>query len=297
MINTIIRCFPVGWMTVPVMLAATACHAQINENNNYLHQPAYYSKYIVKDYLPHKDGKKTWFWFVDVVNRRQSGLNDRANIMAHPLRSSIRPYMGYQVNRFVQVMLCPVGYFHSFDRIGKPTDYENFGYEEELRTTLELLHDSYIKKKGQEWVNVSYRHRFESRWRDFTHLKGDETKWNFRYRFRVRFRTPLNGKHFFDNNCLYLVNYHEIHIENGPHHGPNKFAQNRNFVGIGYRFWDWMRIDVGYIHQYNWRGNGVDVDVTHAPMFYLFIDYLSKVKIPKGGKVGPKARPEGLIAP
>jgi len=274
-------------------LISGAVNAQVSDKNTYLHEPAYYSKFIVKDYFKNKQDKKTWFWFLDVVHRRQSGLDDRANIMAHPLRFSVRPYMGYQVNRFVQVMLCPVGYFHSFDRIGRPEDYENFGQEHELRTTLELLHDSYIKWKGKEWVNVSYRHRFESRFRDVTELNGD-MKWNFRYRFRTRFRTPLNKKHFFDNNVIYLINYHELHIENGPHVGPNKLSQMRNFIGVGYRFWDWVRVDVGYIRQYNWRGNGVDVDVTHAPMVYLFIDYLSKVKVPTPGH---KAQRDAMIAP
>jgi hypothetical protein len=286
---------PVLHILFMLMLCGNAT-AQISENNEVLQQPVLYSKYIVKDYLKNKEGKKTWFWFVDVVYRRQSGLEDRSNIVAHPLRFSVRPYMGYQIGRFFQVMLCPVGYFNSFDRIGQPSDYVEFRHEHELRTTLELLHDSYIKKKGKEWVNVTYRHRFESRFRDVTELNGD-MRWNFRYRFRTRFRTPLNGKHFFDNNVLYICNYHEFHLENGPHHGPNKLSQNRNFVGVGYRFWDWVRVDVGYLHQYNWRGNGKTVDLTQAPMFYIFIDYLSKVKIPKGGKVEPKPRPEGLIAP
>jgi hypothetical protein len=271
--------------------------AQVSDRNVYMHEPVFYSKYIVKDYFKNSQDKKTWFWFADVVVRRQSGLEDRANIMAHPLRMSVRPYMGYQFTRFFQAMICPVGYFNSFDRIGRAEDYEDFSQEHEIRSTLELLHDSYIKWKGKEWVNVSIRNRFESRFRDVTDLRGEGTQWSFRYRFRTRFRTPLNGKHFYDNNVLYTVNYHEFHIQNGPNIGPNKFNQMRNFVGAGYRFWDWVRIDVGYLLQYNWRGNGVDVDVSHAPMFYLFIDYMSKVKIPKGGKMNPKARPEGLIAP
>lgn len=251
--------------------------AQVSDRNTYSHQPGFYSKYIIRDYLRNGKDRKTWFWMVDLVYRRQSGLNDRANIMAHPLRWSIRPYIGYQLTPNVHVMLCPIGYFNSFDRIGSEEDYADFSMEHEIRTTAELIHDTYIRKKGKEWLNVSFRHRMESRFRDVTELNGDMA-WTFRYRFRTRFRTPLNGKHFHDNNVLYTVNYHEIHLENGPRHGPNKLSQMRNFFGLGYRFWDWMRIDVGYILQYNWRGDGVRVDVTHAPMFYLFVDYLSEVR-------------------
>ncbi len=266
------------WLMV-MLFQSGGLLAQINERSTYSHQPGFYSKFIVRDYLKNGKDAKTWFWMVDIVYRRQSGLDDRANIMAHPLRWSLRPYFGYQITPNLQVMLCPVGYFNSFDRIGSHADYADFRMEREIRTTMELIHDSYIRKKGKEWVNVSYRHRFESRFRDVDERHGDMT-WNFRYRFRTRFRTPVNGRHFHENNVLYTVNYHEIHLENGPQHGPNKLSQMRNFFGFGYRFWSWARIDVGYILQYNWRGDGLRVDVTHAPMFYLFIDYLSKVSVP-----------------
>jgi hypothetical protein len=255
--------------------------AQINQNKNLLDQKVYYSKYIVQDFFSEK---KNWFWFVDVVQRRQADLGQN-NIFANPLRYSIRPYIGYQFNPYWSVMVNPIGYFRSEDRLGKIEDTFNPIGEDELRTTAEILNYSYIYKRGKQWINITHRYRFESRWRDVFDERGRGTQWNYRFRYRIRLRTPLNNKHFYDNNVMYLCNYHEFHLENGSNYGTNHLSQNRNFVGLGYRFWNFVRVDVGYLHQYNWRGNGTDIDMSRGPMFYLIFDYLSKTNW--GGKHRP----------
>jgi hypothetical protein len=237
----------------------------------------FYSKWIFTDFLS-KD--KTWFWYADVVWRRQSGLENN-NIFENPLRFSIRPFVAYQFGRFTKVHLNPIGLFVSDPRLGQPNDL-NGSREFELRTTFEITQDAFIKRGGKEWINVTHRWRFESRWRGVDDPEGPN--WNFRFRQRTRFRIPLNGKHFYDNNVIYTINYHELHIELGPYVQLNQFAQNRNFVGLGYRFWDWARIDVGYLHQYNFRGDGRTLDMSRGPMFYLFIDYLSNLNIPSKRK-------------
>lgn len=231
-----------------------------------------YTKWIVTNFFSED---KTWFWYADIVYRRQSGLENN-NIFENPLRFSIRPFFARQFGRFTRVHLNPIGLFVSEGRIGQPSDLFS-ETEYELRTTLEITQDAYVKKAGLEWINMTHRWRFESRWRGVDDPMGPD--WNYRMRYRTRFRIPLNGKHFYDNNVIYTVNYHEFHVEFGPSVGFNHFAQNRNFFGVGYRFWDWARIDVGYLHQYNFRGDGRTIDMSRGPMFYLFIDYLSKLRI------------------
>ncbi|MFN3405440.1 MAG: DUF2490 domain-containing protein [Cytophagaceae bacterium] len=235
-----------------------------------------YTKWIINDFFSHK---KTWNWYLDIVYRRQSDYGENTNIFARPLRFSIRPWIGYQFGRFYRINLCPIGYVESFGRLGKPEDVQTARLEKEIRSTIEILQDNYINRKGKEWINYTHRYRLESRWRDVMNPNASYT-WNWRFRYRLRIRIPLNGKHFYENNVIYTVNYHEFHLENGPEYGRNHFSQNRNFVGFGYRFWDWVRIDFGYLHQYNWRNNVNDVDLSRGPMFYLFVDYLSKVKVP-----------------
>lgn len=236
----------------------------------------YYTKFIFFDYL---SDAKTWFYYFDIINRRQSGLEN--NVMwEQPLRTSIRPFIAYQFGRYTRVHLSPIALFISDPRQGNPSDVDLIGDTEyELRTTLEITQDAYIKKAEKEWINMTHRWRFESRWRGVDEPAGPT--WNYRMRQRTRFRIPINGKHFYDNQVLYTVNYHELHLEFGPNMNLNQFAQNRNFFGIGYRFWDWARVDVGYLHQYNFRGNGRTIDLTRGPMVYFFIDYFSKLRIGK----------------
>ncbi|WP_143960637.1 DUF2490 domain-containing protein [Litoribacter populi] len=233
-----------------------------------------YSKFIFFDYL---SDAKTWFYYFDIIHRRQSGLENN-NLIEQPLRTSIRPYIAYQFGRFTRVHFSPVALFISDPRQGQPNDVQQIGDSEyELRSTLEITQDAYIKKAGKEWINMTHRWRFESRWRGVDEPMGPV--WNYRMRQRTRFRIPINGKHFYDNNVIYTVNYHELHIEFGPNMNLNHFAQSRNFVGLGYRFWDWARVDVGYLHQYNFRGDGRTIDMSRGPMVYFFIDYFSKLRI------------------
>jgi hypothetical protein len=269
---------------IAIVLFAFPLRAQILDQEPITDRPprrmfderVYYSKFIFTNYLGES---KTWFYYFDIVHRRQSGLENN-NIFENPLRNSFRAFIAYQFGRFTRVHLNPIGLFISDPRQGQPSDVAQLGNTEyELRTTLEITQDAYMKRAGKEWINMTHRWRFESRWRGVEDPIGPD--WNYRMRFRTRFRTPLNGKHFYDNHVIYLVNYHEFHLEFGPRINLNHFAQNRNFIGVGFRFWDWARTDIGYLHQYNFRADGRTLDMTRGPMAYLFIDYFSKLRVGK----------------
>ena len=118
--------------------------------------------------------------------------------------------------------------------------------------------------------------RFESRWRG---IDNPEVFQNFRFRYRMRVRIPLNTDYFYINNTFYLNIYSEIHLEFGNDFGgTNYLTQNRSYGGVGYRFWDWARVEFGYIHQYVPRGDHFYVDLVNGPMVYLYIDLMSKLK-------------------
>lgn len=223
-----------------------------------------YTKYNVADFF--NDSTK-WAWELDIVYRRQSELGN-ANFWAHPLRFSIRPWIAYQFTKLTRVSLNPVGMFVSTPRFPLESDLGRPS-ERELRTTLQINHSAYYKR-----FNFTHRIRLESRWRDIDNPNG--IKHNFRIRYRIRLRTPLNTNYFYKNNTVYVSNYHELHVEFGRDYGTNYLSQVRNYVGIGYRFWDWTRLELGYIYQINTRGNHNQIDASHGPMFYIFFDVLSK---------------------
>lgn len=235
-------------------------------DREFLDNRVLYTKYYVADFF--NDSTK-WAWEADVVYRRQSELGE-SNFWAEPLRISIRPWIAYQFTKYTRVSLNPIGMFMSAPRFPQESDLDR-PFERELRTTLQINDYSYYGR-----FNFTHRLRFESRWRGIDDPAG--VKHNFRFRYRMRTRVPLNHDYFYANNTLYLSQYSEVHIEFGRDYGTNYFSQNRNYLGLGYRFWDWTRLELGYIVQFNTRANNYQIDLSRGPMFYLFIDVISKNK-------------------
>jgi len=223
-----------------------------------------YTKYYVADFF--SDSTK-WAWEFDVVYRRQSELGG-SDIWSNPLRYSVRPWIAYQVTKLTRVSFNPVGMYNTAPRMPLESDL-NRPFERELRTTLQINNYAYYKR-----FNFTHRLRFESRWRGIDDAEG--VRHNFRFRYRIRVRTPLNTDYFYKNKTIYFSNYHEVHVEFGRDYGTNYFSQTRNYVGLGYRFWDWTRVEAGYIYQINTRGNNTQFDVSRGPMFYIFFDILSR---------------------
>lgn len=225
-----------------------------------------YTKYYIADFF--NDSTK-WAWEADVVYRRQSELG-QSDFWAEPLRISIRPWIAYQFTKLTRVSFNPIGVFYSAPRFPQESDLDR-PFERELRTTLQINNYAYYGR-----FNFTHRLRFESRWRGIDNPEG--ANHNFRVRYRMRTRIPLNSNYFYTNNTYYISQYSELHVEFGKDYGTNYFSQNRNYIGLGYRFWEWTRVELGYIYQLNTRGNNRQIDVSRGPMIYLFMDVLSKNK-------------------
>jgi hypothetical protein len=223
-----------------------------------------YTKYYIADFF--NDSTK-WAWELDIVYRRQSELGEN-NFWAHPLRYSVRPWIAYQFTKMTRVSFNPVGIFLSAPRFPLESDLGR-NFERELRTTLQIVNYANYGR-----LNFTHRLRFESRWRGIDNPDGPNH--NIRFRYRMRIRTPLNSSYFYKNNTIYISTYSEIHVEFGRDYGTNYLSQSRNYFGLGYRFWDWTRMELGYLYQLNTRANNRQVDVTRGPMFYIFMDILSR---------------------
>lgn len=258
------------WLAcVVIILGSNQLLAQAGERQT-LNNQVVYNKFTTYDFF--KPGGK-WGWDLDVVYRRQSELGDPGlqARFSKPLRYSIRPWLAWQPTKYTRVSFNPLGMYNSAPRYPREQDL-NSDFEREVRTTLQINHAAYFYR-----LNFTHRLRFESRWRGIDLDDGPNHNWRVRYRMRLRI--PLNTDYFYTNKTWYISLYSEMHVEFGPTYGRNNFAQNRNYAGIGRRFWDWARWEVGYVHQYNIRGNTDLIDLTQGPMFYIFIDYLSALRI------------------
>jgi len=243
------------------ILGLSNCFCQ---NREFLPNRVLYTKYNLSDFF---NDSTRWAWELDVVFRRQSELG-KNDFWAHPLRFSVRPWIAYQVTKMVRVSFQPVGFFHSAPRFSTEADLDR-DFEREFRSTIQVINYVYIGR-----CNFTHRIRAESRWRGLDLPDGPVH--NYRMRYRLRLQIPLNTNYFYKNNTLYTSMYSETHIEFGKNYGTNYFSQSRNYVGLGYRFWNWTRVELGYIYQLNPRGNNKQIDVSIGPMFYLFMDVFSR---------------------
>ncbi|HMQ06060.1 MAG TPA: DUF2490 domain-containing protein [Saprospiraceae bacterium] len=251
-------------LTIAIVILFAVHNTYAQNNIELLDNRILYTKYTIADFF--NDSTK-WAWEIDVVYRRQSELGG-SEIWSQPLRYSTRIWIAYQANKLTRLHFNPIGVFNSAPRMPLETDL-NRSFERELRTTLQINNYAFYGR-----FNFTHRIRFESRWRGIDNPDGPIH--NFRIRYRLRLRTPLNTDYFYTNNTLYLSKYSEMHIEFGKNIEKNYFSQNRNYIGLGYRFWDWTRVELGYIYQINFRGNVEQLDISRGPMFYLFIDILSR---------------------
>lgn len=259
----------ISLLVAAFLLTSNLCNAQIENERDIIRNPVFYGKMNVRDFF---HDSSDFAWEVDLVYRRQKNF-DGSTIFSDPLRLSIRPWLSYNVTNLTRVSLSPLGIFHTAPRVPRGEDVRpGFeGYQREVRTTLQINKHAYFKR-----FNFTHRMRFESRWRDIDNPENRTQ--NFRFRYRIRLRTPLNTDYFYKNNTLYLSNYHEIHIQFGSDYGFNYFSQSRNYIGMGFRFWDWTRVELGYLHQYQVRGNVYEIDLLQGPMMYLYFDIVSKNK-------------------
>jgi hypothetical protein len=226
--------------------------------------PAYWFKSQTWDYF---GGTKKFGYSFDIIVRRQAGL-DSGNPLRHRLRESFRPWFVWLIDPLNKLSIAPLSYH--YDGGIRAIEANRDGvFRPELRSTIELDSATFLHDR----VMLNNRVRFELRhYYPFT----EDYRFLIRLRLRPRLRVSLNDKNFYDLGVLYAFGYSELAIHTGSVAAvPNVFNQSRSFLGAGYRFKKYMRVDAGYIYQFNSRSSGTEFLVNHGLMTYLQIDYLS----------------------
>lgn len=84
-----------------------------------------------------------------------------------------------------------------------------------------------------------------------------------RFRLLSRFSIPFKGKTIEDRS-LYATAYDEFFINFGKNVGYNIFDQNRAYLALGYKLPKLGRLEVGYLNQLVFKGNGIQVENNHT---------------------------------
>lgn len=116
---------------------------------------------------------------------------------------------------------------------------ENYipGTDEKTSTAEHRVFQQFITRQRIGRVAVQHRYRFEQRF--FT------ADFRLRFRYFLSLNLPLNHKEMSDKT-LYLSAYDEIFLQ--PTGSP--FDRNRLYGGLGFKFNDRLRLELGYMNQY-----------------------------------------------
>lgn len=101
-----------------------------------------------------------------------------------------------------------------------------------------------------------------------------EAVYTNRFRLMNRLSIPFTGKEIADRT-FYLSLYDEIFINSGHSIAANFLDQNRAYVAIGYRFPKIGRLELGFMEQTVYKGDGIRIERNHTLQVGLIstIDY------------------------
>lgn len=192
-----------------------------------------------------------WGLHLEAQWRRHNIILDNQQLL---LRGGINYYFNSQVS--VTAGYCFVQTYPYGALASKSTFPENRFWEQ-----LQL-------KNNMGAVEVIYRFRLEQRFvnlpvlQDGEYAPGDAVYTN-RVRMLNRFSLPFKGKTIEDNS-FYLSVYDEVCINFGEKVTFNIFDQNRAYLAIGYNIPKAGRLEIGFLNQIIFRGDGIKVENNHT---------------------------------
>lgn len=199
-----------------------------------------------------------------------------------PIYKRIQAYVEYQprwqrnhINHFSESII----------RTGLGYEFNNHwsafsGYYWSARMDKELNHENRL------WQQVSYTTK-HGRWQVQNRVRLEET-WRKKYEgASVRVRNQVRVAYTVGRSPWYLVTSEEPFFNlNSPEKGPESgLAQNRLFVGVGRKLNRYMRMEIGYMNQYQFNRTKVPDQMNHVLFSQVAFDFTAK-----------KAKPETKLA-
>lgn len=123
-------------------------------------------------------------------------------------------------------------------------------------------------KTGIAAVEIINRFRLEQRYVNTPVLRGTEyvpgdAIYANRIRWMNRYSVPFKGRTIEDCS-FYMSLYDEIFINFGENVGYNIFDQNRAYLAVGYKVPKLGRLEIGYLNQLIFRGDGIRIEQNHT---------------------------------
>ena len=173
-------------------------------------------------YIGNKKLNSKWNIHNEVQYRNYNAVGDLEQLL-------LRTGVGYNLTENNNNLLLGYGYILSENYIGDTDD--------KVSVNEHRIFQQFTTKQKAGKVGLSHRYRFEQRFVE------DDFKMRFRYFLGIN--VPLQYKEE-GNNPLYLSLYNEIFLNTES----SVFDRNRVFGGLGYKFSDNLRMELGYMNQF-----------------------------------------------
>jgi hypothetical protein len=160
-------------------------------------------------------------WHHEVQNRNFNFIGDTEQLL-------LRTGLGYNISEKNNNVLLGYGFIYSKPYI------ENT--DEKTSNSEHRIYQQFITRQAFRRLSLQHRYRFEQRF--------FENNFKLRLRYFLAVNIALNNKEL-TNNTFYLSAYNEIFINAEQ----NYFDRNRLYGGIGYKFSENIKTEIGFMNQ------------------------------------------------
>lgn len=173
-------------------------------------------------YIGNKKLDSKWNIHNEVQYRNYNVVGDLEQLL-------LRTGLGYNLTENNNNILIGYGYILSENYIGETDD--------KISINEHRIFQQFTTKQSLWKVKLSHRYRFEQRF--------VESDFKMRFRYFLGLNIPLQNKED-SKNPLYISVYNEIFLNTES----SVFDRNRVYGGLGYKFSNALRLELGYMNQF-----------------------------------------------
>jgi len=173
-------------------------------------------------YIGNKKLNNGWNIHNEVQYRNYDAIGDLEQLL-------LRTGLGYNLTENNNNVLLGYGYILSENYVGET--------DEKVSVNEHRIFQQFTTKQKIGKVGLSHRYRFEQRF-----VKDD---FKMRFRYFLGLNVPLQSKED-ELSPLYLSTYNEIFLNTES----SVFDRNRVYGGLGYKFSNALRLELGYMNQF-----------------------------------------------